>query len=503
MSTSITFKGCDEAEWFSKELQHSFQGVLSKNYISDRQDSLFGSVTASVDGRPWSDTIWSRDAGTFLRELVHYGCFEEAKGVLQSLLKHIDVNESGYLTFPDWVKLGERKSGDELDGTTMIIIASVLLSERLPECDPFHDTIYDFLVSAASPVRYILHTLQRSPFIAGSGEFGGGCEIEGSFYNVVQNGMSVLTLDMVGTRLKGDTPEALMLKQRCLAASRELNLRMADCFVGEAGQWHWSLNTSTCLPDYDNNIMEINRGFGGINGVLSHAADVHGFLPRALNEPWLAPSVQTFWKLLSHPKRMEQFVKYGMWTQFDDFRFGLSTGPSYGHGYALQIMLLLDRPELYTKAANWLAWATLNPGYSLERENDYWFFERYYSPELHGRHDLEEGCGALNLVNVTEPLKIARLMVGVDDSSLQPVRIVPRLPAGWTEAAVTNMPIRGADGNRTLNLLIRADKQGAVTDIQGSSASPLPELLIRLGSAERPRWRTIGEGSLSFQAHSE
>ena len=41
--------------------------------------------------------------------------------------------------------------------------------------------------------------------------------------------------------------------------------------------------------------------------------------------------------------------------------------PSYGHGYALQSMLLMDRPELYSKAANWLAWATVEPGYPVTR----------------------------------------------------------------------------------------------------------------------------------------
>ncbi len=50
-----------------------------------------------------------------------------------------------------------------------------------------------------------------------------------------------------------------------------------------------------------------------------------------------------------------------MWTQFDLVHDGFLTGPSYGQGYALQSMLLMDRPELYTPAANWLARATFAP----------------------------------------------------------------------------------------------------------------------------------------------
>jgi hypothetical protein len=54
---------------------------------------------------------------------------------------------------------------------------------------------------------------------------------------------------------------------------------------------------------------------------------------------------------------------------------------------------------------------------------------------------LAVGCGALNLVNVTEPLKISRLMLGVDDSSTAVVDMLPRLPGSWTSMEARDWPI--------------------------------------------------------------
>jgi hypothetical protein len=264
--------------------------------------------------------------------------------------------------------------------------------------------------------------------------------------------------------------------------------------VSEAGNWHWCLDPGTGAPAWSVNDHEHNRGFGGINGVFTHAADVLGFLPLASPASWLLPSLQTFWALLSRPKRLEQFQRYGLWTQFDVLREGLLTSPSYGHGYALQAMLLMDRRELYTRAANWLATATIEPGYELNRASPYWFYERYYSPDRRSEEDLE-GCGALNLVNVSEPLKVARLMIGLDDHTLDPVRLLPRLPAGWTRAEAAELPVRTAEGHGLLDISIDADEGRGIVRVQVHASAPLPALEVRLGTAECPQWHAIPAGS--------
>ena len=499
MRAHMRFAGCDEADLFSRELEASFDGVLAKNYVSDPAKGPLGFVAASVDGRPWHDTMWSRDVGTFLRELTHYGAWHEAKNVLATALDHLDRSEDGFLSFPEYFRMGQRASGTELDGTAATVISAVLLRERLPRTDHFRRIIADFLVAPSSPVRYMLHALARQPFIAGSGEFGGGGWIEGSYYNVVQNALAAWALEAVARHLDAEDAEGAALQAHCAEAAGALTARLVQYFLAGDGTWLWCLDPATTRPDHAINAAEINRGSGGINGVLTYAADVHGLQPLACGEPWVLPCVLTFLKLMSQPTRLEQFQRHGMWTQFDDFGFtpisrGLFTGPSYGHGYALQAMLLLDRPELYSKAANWLAWATGEPGYPVDRGSPYWFLERYYSPDISGQAGLQEGCGALNLVNVSEPLKVARLMIGLDDHALDPVRIVPRLPIGWTYAELSGLPIRTVGGHALLDLRIEADGSGAILRVCGESTSPLPALRVRLGTASNADWRTYPAG---------
>lgn len=62
--------------------------------------------------------------------------------------------------------------------------------------------------------------------------------------------------------------------------------------------------------------------------------------------------------------------------------------------------------------------------------SEYWFYERLLSPDYFSlpeeRQTVEEGCGALNVVNVAEPLKIARMIAGgnnLDEEKPAPVFI--------------------------------------------------------------------------------
>ena len=66
MSATLSFFGCEEAELFSKEISASYDAVLKKNFIQDKNSPMYGFVSASVDGRCWTDTMWTRDEGTFL-----------------------------------------------------------------------------------------------------------------------------------------------------------------------------------------------------------------------------------------------------------------------------------------------------------------------------------------------------------------------------------------------------------------------------------------------------
>lgn len=490
---NLQFFGSPSAKLFSREVEESLQGVLHKNFIADPADPMAGFLSASVDGRPWTDTMWTRDAGTFLRELVHFGYFHEACLAAERLMDLVQPNPEGYLTFPMYFERGKPGSGSEVDGTGAIIIALVRLWERLPQDHPIRLRIYSFLTGVKSPLAYFEKCLAERPFITGTGEFGGGMGIEGEFFNVVQNGLVSLSLHAAAQMAKrsGDSAQAAHYRQM----GDTVFQNMLRYFRDASGGWVWTVDARTLLPNPAVNDHPINQGMGGINGVLAMAADVLGF--NLLEKKWagVEPGLQTFERLLQWPIRRAMFDRYGVWTQFDRFILGLSTGPSYGHGYALQTMLLTNQLVMADKALDFLARITYQPfpHNQLDRESPYHFYERIYLPEMLGReheltHPLEtglgvahfdQGCGALNLVNVAEPLKAARLVMGLDDFSGVEVRLVPRLPPSWQGYRAENWPIRTRSSLLQCSITCEREGNGLKVTVKGKGV----DLEIKTGTS--------------------
>lgn len=477
----LSFMGSEAAELFAIELRESMEGVLRKNYHTALEGDNAGFVSASVDGRPWTDTMWTRDAGVFLRELVHYGYFGHACLTADCLMSMVQANEQGFKTFPQHFDLGKPASGHELDGTTAIIIALVLLWQRLPATDPMRECIYEFLHAPSSPLRYVETVMESNPLIPGSGEFGGGCGIEGLFLNVVQNNMVRLALLAAAAmeRQAGDSDTAARYSDK----AQLLDANIAKHLIGDDGAWIWCIDPETKKPDPAVINHTINKGFGGLNGPACMSSDVTGL--ELLESGWsgVEACLRTFEKLHDFPLRGDQFAKYGMWTQFDEYLGGYTTGPSYGHGYALQAMLLFDKMDMAERALNYLAEATYRPprAYPLTRECPYWFYERYHSPDAAGIVEWWEGCGALNLVCVAEPLKIGRMMVGVDDSSPETVTIIPRIPPSWTGFVAENWPIRTPRGLVRADIRYTRKPTGEHFRLEVTSGGPIPSLTIKLG----------------------
>jgi hypothetical protein len=266
---------------------------------------------------------------------------------------------------------------------------------------------------------------------------------------------------------------------------------MEKYLVDEAGGWLWCIDPKTMKPDPAVNDYKTNRGFGGINGVACMYSDVLGFEPLTSSWKGIPHCEKTFTRLYHTPLRQQQFDRYGIWTQFDVLAGGLLSSPSYGQGYALQTILLYDKLEMADKALSWLANATFHPvpEYNLHRESPYYFYERMYSPDAVGKIPLEEGCGALNLVCVTEPLKVSRLLLGVDDSALQSVRIIPRIPSSWKGVEANNWPIRTRRGIARAYILFERKGTGAQLTFKVTPGQQIDDLKVRMPSANGYTWR--------------
>ncbi|MDW7659613.1 MAG: hypothetical protein SCM11_20785, partial [Bacillota bacterium] len=335
--------------------------------------------------------------------------------------------------------------------------------------------------SPESPISYMVDQLKIFPLIPGSGEFGGGCGIPGEYINVIQSNlirMALISVSRMYLRLS-DIGKADELKH----CSEEISKNMMKYLVSENGVWTWCIRPDTMMIDDAVMNHPVNKGSSCINGVLAMCADVYGYDLKTMDWEGMPVGVGTFDTLLSDPFRADLFDKHGGWMQFGTFYENMLGGPSYGQGYATQVMLLLDRMDLAEKSLRFIAQSTVNPPRSLKlnRESKYWLYERYYSPDLDDTVRKKEGCGALNLVCVAEPLKIARMMVGVDDLSGDTVLVIPRIPASWSGFSVQDWPIWTGENVVRCNISYGREDCHEHFSLVVLDEGKIPKLMVRLG----------------------
>lgn len=493
----LAFYGSDSAALFTKEINESFKGTLALDYVSEPNGKFPpGFLNASPESQPWYGTMWTRDAGTFLRELVSWGYYQHACQVAQCVMDFAGTNGDGFIAFPRYFDPQKgRQSGSEVDGEAATIIAMVALWQRLPHDDPFRGRLYQFLHQASSPTRGIHHCLEHSPLIPGSGEFGSG----GGYsicYNVVQNNLCALALLSTADleAAAGDPAAAKEWRQD----ARTVLDNIGKYLVSTNGSWIWCVDAKTLQPDPAIINSVAMAGVGGLNGVAAMSADVCGFDPSRW--PWPGTFLhgeKMFDELYNFPPRKAQFDKYGIWPQMNYQHKGLLTSPSYGQGYALQDMLLFDKLSMADHGLEFLAQTTYRaPGlvlsldhYHYERRSPYYFYERMYSPDAQGKIQLTAGCGPLNLVNVSEPLKVARLIAGVDDTSLPEVRIIPRLPPSWSGYHLENWPIRTPRGVVRADVVLKKSAERTTFAIAVQAGGSIPELAVRLPAKAGAVWK--------------
>ena len=501
----LRFWGSEWAELLGREVDESLRGVLRLSYARDPQGNYPpGFLHASPPQQYWSGACYTRDTGAFLRELVLWGYTEHACQTASFLMDAVPANAQGYHSFPEYFRgYSERSefevaekhtyhpsSDDELDGTGAIVIALVQLWRRLAPEHALRERIYDFMHDPASPLRFLEAQLQNSPLLIGRGEFGGGTGVE-AFCSVAQNYLGALAL-LAAAQMEqaaGDMQTA----QQWRADAARIQDNMLLYLVDEDGGWIWSVAPGTLQPDWSLLNHPSFKGFGGLNAVACMGADVLGLEP--LTQGWEGIRVcqRTFDRLLAHPTRREQFNKYGLWTQLDGPvpGQGLSTSASYAGGYALQTMLLHDRLDLAARMLDWLAdatfnaekWGVLFTTFATGRVSPYYFYERYYSPEAVGSLDMLCGCGPLNLVCVAEPVKAARLLLGVDDTAADVVKILPRIPPTWQGLEAENWPILTSRG------VVRADIRYENGILRVRAGDEIPALAVRLPSQNGYVWK--------------
>ncbi|MBE5765679.1 MAG: hypothetical protein E7335_00680 [Clostridiales bacterium] len=457
MSGKIKFYGAKNAELFTKELDHSLKGAIEHLMDMDPASPSYGFAQASFDGRPWTDTMWTRDAGVMLRELSCYGMMDEARALANSLINLVQENEKGFFTFPERFERNKPDFGHELDGTASIVIGMVFLLRRLDAQDETKKRVEEFLWGEKSPLKYAQSVLSESPLLSGDGEFGGGCGIQGRYVNVVQNALVRAMLIASAQYARETGRDASVLEE----TAQRIREGIEKYLVNENGAWIWCVSPDTMQPDPAIINHEINKGFGGLNDVLALTSEIEGVL--AKDDKMVQHGRAMLDELYSFPRRKQLFDSEGLWIQFDEYQKGSLTSFSYGQCYAVQAMAMADRIEWFSRGLNYLAEAAFYNNTPVVRKDPYWFFERVFAGDRIAQIDTWEGCGALNLVNMAEPLKVARLAAGIDCTSKDAIVIAPRLPINWSGVAVENWVLPNKDSLVPVSMRYEKVAPGACT----------------------------------------
>jgi hypothetical protein len=88
-----------------------------------------------------------------------------------------------------------------------------------------------------------------------------------------------------------------------------------------------------------------------------------------------------------------------------------------------------------------------------------------------------------------EPLKVSRLLLGVDDTARQSVVIIPRIPASWKGVEARNWPIRTRAGVVRADIHYEIKETGAELTLKLAPGHQIDDLKVRMPTRNGYVWR--------------
>lgn len=199
-------------------------------------------------------------------------------------------------------------------------------------------------------------------------------------------------------------------------------------------------------------------------GPLIFLADYRGFAPQDDDPAWRAANEAAYQRLV------DSYKPFGF--------YGWAMG--YGQGFVTQAALLLDRMKDVTPMLEWTA-----------RETYYPKIASYVVPEgvqldPTGAYVFRTGDQG-NGVQEAEIVKLYRILIGVDDNEPQRLRVMPRLPYGWTEIAVAKYPALVSRNGKAETALLHYDLRRTLgrMSLKISADRLLGSVAMRLGPFEK------------------
>lgn len=479
----VTFKGTPYASALENAFYANVQDMLDKvdpdgTYHTSTKGALawagdprsaggeFGTFRNGVG--VYYDHAWSRDLGRSLQELTELGYINRASHTAdfaflsaRTWAENPNLNYKGSPLPPHWSRVinhPDFAQPFENDGHGLISIFIYKLWQRRPDRDAWLRAHWPDVKLAGDWIPWQFDhaalTGARNGVLYTTGESAGG-----KGYSVYPDTVCMDALFALAKMADsiGETQSATLWRDRAekMRAAIPANYLIDDPRYGKV----WTLkdagwpNKSTVL------------------GPLIFTADVAGFAPSDDDPNWKAANEAAYQRMI------DTYKPFGF--------YGWAMG--YGQGFVTQSALLLDRMKDATTMLNWTA-----------REVD--------DPEIHsfvvpegvqvdptGKYVYRTGDQG-NGVQEAEIVKIFRILVGVDDVKPERLRIMPRLPYGWTEMAVDKYPalVERAGKNETAMLHYDLHRTGGRMSLEISADKPLGPVAMRLGPfAEQPQGSAV------------
>lgn len=406
---------------------------------------------------------WSRDLGRSLQELTELGFLNKAQPVADFALRSArSWAQNPSLTYkgtplpPHWnrvVNQPDFAQPFENDGHGLIALFMYKLWQRVPDRDAWLHAHWTDIKAAGDWIPWQFEhadiTGAKDGLLYTTGE-----SAAGKGYSVYPDAVCMTALEALAQMADsiGETQSAELWR----STAEKMRKAMAAHYIVSDPKYGrvWTLdyagwpNKSTVL------------------GPLIFLADYRGFAPEDDDPAWRPVNEAAYQRLI------DTYKPLGF--------YGWAMG--YGQGFVTQAALLLDRMKDVTPMLEWTARETWDPvihssvvpeGVQLTPDGSYIF------------RTGDQGNG----VQEAEIVKMFRLLIGVDDNDLpwrgtgSALRIMPRMPYGWSEIAVERYPaLIDRDGKQETALLrydLRRAGDRMILDI--SSDRSVGPVAVRLG----------------------
>ncbi len=205
---------------------------------------------------------------------------------------------------------------------------------------------------------------------------------------------------------------------------------------------------------------------------IMHIADYRGYLPEDRLEEWETINLNTYQRLV------DTYKPFGY--------YGAAMG--YGQGFVASSALLLDKMEHAEIMLQWLAKLVYNRHYNPYRVPE--------GAEVNADGTMWFRTGDLgNGFQQEANMKTFRIMLGIDDTDDETLKIVPRIPFGWTEISISNWPaLAVCNGQRKIvdvGYIIKRQKDSKIS-MCVEFERPIDQLLLRVGPyKKKPKAKNV------------